>query len=41
MANSHLQPSKFTDSGHLPTLFAAFLYFTFSCCIWEIGKSVV
>ena len=31
MATSHSQSSKFTDSGHLPTLFAAFLYFTFSC----------
>ena len=40
MANSHSQPGKFTDSGHLPTLFAAFLYFTFSCCIWVLNGAM-
>lgn len=24
----------FRNEGHAPTLFAAFLYFTFSCCVW-------
>ena len=40
MATSHSQSSKFTDSGHLPTLFAAFLYFTFSCCIWVLNGAM-
>ena len=27
-------------SGHSPTLFAAFLYFTFSCCIWVLNGAM-
>ena len=40
MATSHSLSSRFTDSGHLPTLFAAFLYFTFSCCIWVLNGAM-
>ncbi|GAA4333334.1 nitrate/nitrite transporter [Variovorax defluvii] len=30
----------FLNSGHSPTLFAAFLYFTFSCCIWVLNGAM-
>jgi NNP family nitrate/nitrite transporter-like MFS transporter len=30
----------FLQSGHSPTLFAAFLYFTFSCCIWVLNGAM-
>ncbi|ADU38213.1 MFS transporter [Variovorax paradoxus] len=31
---------NFLQSGHSPTLFAAFLYFSFSCCIWVLNGAV-
>ena len=31
---------RFTQSGHLPTLFAAFFYFAFSCCIWVLNGAM-
>lgn len=30
----------FLKSGHAPTLFAAFLYFGFSCCIWVLNGAM-
>jgi len=30
----------FLQSGHSPTLFAAFLYFSFSCCIWVLNGAL-
>ena len=30
----------FLKSGHSPTLFAAFLYFSFSCCIWVLNGAL-
>ncbi|MBA4109818.1 MAG: MFS transporter [Leptothrix sp. (in: Bacteria)] len=30
----------FLRSGHSPTLFAAFLYFSFSCCIWVLNGAM-
>ncbi|MEJ1172206.1 MFS transporter [Variovorax sp. CCNWLW235] len=30
----------FLHSGHGPTLFAAFLYFSFSCCIWVLNGAM-
>ena len=30
----------FLKSGHGPTLFAAFLYFAFSCCIWVLNGAM-
>src|SRR5688572_1535104 len=30
----------FLASGHAPTLFAAFLYFTFSCLIWVLNGAM-
>ena len=30
----------FLKSGHSPTLFAAFLYFAFSCCIWVLNGAM-
>ena len=30
----------FLKSGHAPTLFAAFLYFSFSCCIWVLNGAM-
>jgi len=30
----------FLRSGHGPTLFAAFLYFSFSCCIWVLNGAM-
>jgi NNP family nitrate/nitrite transporter-like MFS transporter len=30
----------FLRSGHGPTLFAAFLYFAFSCCIWVLNGAL-
>lgn len=30
----------FLKSGHSPTLFAAFFYFTFSCCIWVLNGAM-
>ena len=30
----------FLKSGHSPTLFAAFLYFTFSCAIWVLNGAM-
>lgn len=32
--------STFLRSGHSPTLFAAFLYFAFSCCIWVLNGAM-
>ena len=31
---------SFLHSGHSPTLFAAFLYFSFSCCIWVLNGAM-
>ncbi|MGJ7497003.1 MFS transporter [Variovorax sp. RT4R15] len=31
---------SFLRSGHSPTLFAAFLYFSFSCCIWVLNGAM-
>jgi MFS transporter, NNP family, nitrate/nitrite transporter len=31
---------SFLKSGHSPTLFAAFLYFTFSCAIWVLNGAM-
>ena len=31
---------SFLRSGHAPTLFAAFLYFSFSCCIWVLNGAM-
>ncbi len=33
-------PTGFFKSGHSPTLFAAFLYFAFSCCIWVLNGAM-
>ncbi len=30
----------FLRTGHAPTLFASFLYFTFSCCIWVLNGAM-
>ena len=30
----------FRESGHMPTLSAAFLYFAFSCCIWVLNGAM-
>ena len=30
----------FLKAGHAPTLFASFLYFTFSCCIWVLNGAM-
>lgn len=30
----------FRRAGHSPTLFAAFLYFSFSCCIWVLNGAL-
>jgi len=30
----------FLRAGHAPTLFAAFLYFAFSCCIWVLNGAM-
>jgi NNP family nitrate/nitrite transporter-like MFS transporter len=30
----------FARAGHMPTLFAAFLYFSFSCCIWVLNGAM-
>ena len=32
--------TTFLKSGHAPTLFASFLYFTFSCCIWVLNGAM-
>ena len=32
--------TQFLRAGHAPTLFAAFLYFTFSCCIWVLNGAM-
>jgi NNP family nitrate/nitrite transporter-like MFS transporter len=31
---------NFLKSGHAPTLFAAFFYFAFSCCIWVMNGAM-
>ena len=31
---------NFLRAGHAPTLFASFLYFTFSCCIWVLNGAM-
>lgn len=31
---------SFLSAGHTPTLFAAFLYFAFSCCIWVLNGAM-
>ena len=41
--NSSVAPGgfgQFLKSGHSPTLFAAFLYFSFSCCIWVLNGAM-
>src|SRR3954462_3082460 len=36
-----MSPFKtFLRAGHAPTLFAAFLYFAFSCCIWVLNGAM-
>jgi MFS transporter, NNP family, nitrate/nitrite transporter len=30
----------FLHAGHAPTLFAAFIYFSFSCCIWVLNGAM-
>jgi MFS transporter, NNP family, nitrate/nitrite transporter len=30
----------FAKSGHMPTLWAAFIYFSFSCCIWVMNGAM-
>src|SRR5436190_7842732 len=30
----------FLSAGHGPTLFAAFFYFAFSCCIWVLNGAM-
>jgi MFS transporter, NNP family, nitrate/nitrite transporter len=30
----------FRQSGHMPTLWAAFMYFSFSCCIWVMNGAM-
>ena len=37
-SNSYFR--EFLNSGHSPTLFAAFLYFSFSCCIWVLNGAM-
>jgi MFS transporter, NNP family, nitrate/nitrite transporter len=32
--------SPFLKSGHLPTLFSAFFYFAFSCCVWVMNGAM-
>ena len=32
--------STFLRAGHAPTLFAAFFYFAFSCCIWVLNGAM-
>ena len=32
--------SSFLKSGHSPTLFSAFFYFAFSCCIWVLNGAM-
>ncbi len=32
--------TTFLHSGHGPTLFAAFLYFSFSCCVWVLNGAM-
>lgn len=34
------QRTAFLQSGHVPTLFAAFLYFAFSCAIWVLNGAM-
>lgn len=36
--NSSIQ--TFLKAGHSPTLFASFLYFAFSCCIWVLNGAM-
>ena len=31
---------SFLSTGHAPTLGAAFLFFTFSCCIWVLNGAM-
>ena len=31
---------NFLRAGHVPTLFASFLYFAFSCCIWVLNGAM-
>jgi NNP family nitrate/nitrite transporter-like MFS transporter len=33
-------PKTFLHAGHAPTLFAAFLYFTFSCAVWVLNGAM-
>ena len=40
MAGSQGFFRSFLKSGHSPTLFAAFLYFSFSCCIWVLNGAM-
>jgi NNP family nitrate/nitrite transporter-like MFS transporter len=32
--------NSFLKAGHAPTLFASFLYFAFSCCIWVLNGAL-
>ena len=45
LAASKIEPKmsafqNFKRAGHSPTLFAAFLYFAFSCCIWVLNGAL-
>lgn len=37
---SHHSFKHFLSAGHAPTLFAAFIYFAFSCCIWVLNGAM-
>ncbi len=37
---SHHSFKHFLSAGHGPTLFAAFFYFAFSCCIWVLNGAM-
>src|SRR5205085_3481729 len=40
-SHDHMSNFKtFLRAGHGPTLFAAFLYFSFSCCIWVLNGAM-
>jgi NNP family nitrate/nitrite transporter-like MFS transporter len=40
MKTAMTQFRKFLRTGHAPTLFAAFLYFAFSCCTWVLNGAM-
>jgi MFS transporter, NNP family, nitrate/nitrite transporter len=41
-AKAHMSTSfaQFSKSGHMPTLWASFMYFAFSCCIWVLNGAM-